>query len=149
MEIEEKLSKFITSHENLVPTRLNDEGTNSSLILQSIFQTKIIGEPTFSISNTEEKVATTRFTLDLLLACTVIVAAPFSQHLFIFDPCLDERRVCSLTVISSNDVHVFDPDGENCANSAFPALISINDHGSHSPLQVPWYRGKKSCSADA
>ncbi|MCI41982.1 hypothetical protein A2U01_0063217, partial [Trifolium medium] len=75
-----------------------------------------------------------------MVASTIVVAAPPPQHLFIFDSVGDERRVRSLKVMFGNGVCVFDPGGDE-RNFGSPALISINNHGTQSPLQVPWDRG--------
>jgi hypothetical protein len=79
------------------------------------------------------------------VASTVDVEAPPPRHLFIFDSGGDDRRVRSLAAIVGNDFCVFDPGGEK-HNFGSLTLISINNYGTQSPLQVPWDRGKLGAS---
>ncbi|GAU49333.1 hypothetical protein TSUD_136480 [Trifolium subterraneum] len=128
---------------------------------------EIIGEIVFSNSEVDKKDATIIFAFNLLslsylefakllcttpisevlsspektVACTVVVAAPLPQHLFIFDPGVDECHVRSLAAICGNGVCVFDPGGDDHGFGSL-VLILIKNHGTQSPLQVPWDRGK-------
>jgi hypothetical protein len=86
-------------------------------------------------------VTTIRPSPEKTVASTVVVAAPLQRHLFIFDFGGDERRVHSLAAIFGNGDCVFDPGGDKCIFCS-PALISINNYGTQSPLQLPWDRGK-------
>jgi hypothetical protein len=79
------------------------------------------------------------------VASTVDVAAPPPRHLFIFDSGGDEHRIPFLKAKFGNDICVFDP-GVDDRIFGSPSLISINNHGTQSPLQVPWDRGKLGAS---
>jgi hypothetical protein len=90
-------------------------------------------------------ITTVRPSPEKTVASTAVMVAPLPHHFFIFDSGGDDRRVCSLAAIVGNDFCAFDPGGEK-HNFGSLTLISINNYGTQSPLQVPWDRGKLGAS---
>ncbi|KAK2427437.1 hypothetical protein QL285_026019 [Trifolium repens] len=90
-------------------------------------------------------ITTVRPSPEKTVASTAVMVAPLPHHFFIFDSGGDDRRVRSLAAIVGNDFCAFDPGGEK-HNFGSLTLISINNYGTQSPLQVPWDRGKLGAS---